>query len=282
VAERLHVTRAAAALNMTQSSASAAIQALETSLDTKLFNRVGRHIELTEAGRVFLPEARAVLKRMAQAEQALAELEGLERGRLALWASQTTAGYFLPRFIARFHEKWPGIELSLTIDNTTGVARAVAGGEADLGFVEGDVDDPLLVRIDVGADTLVLVVAATHPLAGRRAMKPEELGRLKWTLRERGSGTRQIFEDAVRAYGVDPETLEVTLELPSNEAVRNAVEAGSGATVISLLVADAKLKAGALVTLPLAFPERRFTALRHGDRSRTRAESAFLDFVRGG
>ncbi|MGN6467933.1 MAG: LysR family transcriptional regulator, partial [Rhizobiaceae bacterium] len=202
VAERLHVTRAAAALNMTQSSASAAIQALETSLDTKLFNRVGRHIELTEAGRVFLPEARAVLKRMAQAEQALAELEGLERGRLALWASQTTAGYFLPRFIARFHEKWPGIELSLTIDNTTGVARAVAGGEADLGFVEGDVDDPLLVRIDVGADTLVLVVAATHPLAGRRAMKPEELGRLKWTLRERGSGTRQIFEDAVRAYGV--------------------------------------------------------------------------------
>jgi DNA-binding transcriptional LysR family regulator len=219
---------------------------------------------------------------MAQAEQALAELEGLERGRLALWASQTTAGYFLPRFIARFHEKWPGIELSLTIDNTTGVARAVAGGEADLGFVEGDVDDPLLVRIDVGADTLVLVVAATHPLAGRRAMKPEELGRLKWTLRERGSGTRQIFEDAVRAYGVDPETLEVTLELPSNEAVRNAVEAGSGATVISLLVADAKLKAGALVTLPLAFPERRFTALRHGDRSRTRAESAFLDFVRGG
>jgi DNA-binding transcriptional LysR family regulator len=282
VAERLHVTRAAAALNMTQSSASAAIQALETSLDTKLFNRVGRHIELTEAGRVFLPEARAVLKRMAQAEQALAELEGLERGRLALWASQTTAGYFLPRFIARFHEKWPGIELSLTIDNTTGVARAVAGGEADLGFVEGDVDDPLLVRIDVGADTLVLVVAATHSLAGRRAMKPEELGRLKWTLRERGSGTRQIFEDAVRAYGVDPETLEVTLELPSNEAVRNAVEAGSGATVISLLVADAKLKAGALVTLPLAFPERRFTALRHGDRSRTRAESAFLDFVRGG
>jgi DNA-binding transcriptional LysR family regulator len=282
VAERLHVTRAAAALNMTQSSASAAIQALETSLDTKLFNRVGRHIELTEAGRVFLPEARAVLKRMAQAEQALAELEGLERGRLALWASQTTAGYFLPRFIARFHDKWPGIELSLTIDNTTGVARAVAGGEADLGFVEGDVDDPLLVRIDVGADTLVLVVAATHPLAGRRAMKPEELGRLKWTLRERGSGTRQIFEDAVRAYGVDPETLEVTLELPSNEAVRNAVEAGSGATVISLLVADAKLKAGALVTLPLAFPERRFTALRHGDRSRTRAESAFLDFVRGG
>ena len=113
-------------------------------------------------------------------------------------------------------------------------------------------------------------------------MKPEDLTRLKWTLRERGSGTRQIFEDAVRAYGIDPGTLDVTLELPSNEAVRSAVEAGAGATVISRLVADAKLRAGALAALPLAFPERRFTALRHGDRSRTRAEAAFLDFVRGG
>jgi DNA-binding transcriptional LysR family regulator len=282
VAERLHVTQAASALNMTQSAASAAVRALESGLGTKLFNRVGRHVELSEAGRVFLPEARAVLKRLAQAEQTLAELEGLERGRLSLWASQTTAGYFLPPFIARFHEKWPGIELSLVIDNTTGVARAVAGGEADLGFVEGDVDDPLLVRIDVGADRLVLVVAASHPFAGRRKMKADELGRLKWTLRERGSGTRQIFEDAARAYRVDPETLDVTLELPSNEAVRSAVEAGAGATVISRLVADAKLRAGSLVTLPLAFPERRFTALRHGDRSRTRAEAAFLDFVRGG
>ena len=113
-------------------------------------------------------------------------------------------------------------------------------------------------------------------------MEPEELSRLKWTLRERGSGTRQIFEDAARAYGIDPDTLDVTLELPSNEAVRNAVEAGAGATVISRLVAEPRLTAGRLATLPLAFPERRFTALRHGDRSRSRAEGAFLDFVRGG
>jgi DNA-binding transcriptional LysR family regulator len=282
VAERLHVTQAAAALHMTQSAASAAVQALETGLGAKLFNRVGRHIELTETGRVFLPEARAVLKRLAEAEETLADLEGLERGRLALWASQTIAGYFLPGFIARFHEAHPNIELSLVIDNTAGVARAVAAGDADLGFVEGDVEDPLLVRVDVGADQLVLIVAANHPLAAKARMKPDEMRGLKWTLRERGSGTRQIFEDAMRAYGIDPDALDVTLELPSNEAVRSAVEAGSGATVISRLVAEAKLSAGRLAVLPLAFPERRFTALRHGDRSRSRAEAAFLDFVRAG
>jgi DNA-binding transcriptional LysR family regulator len=281
VAERLHVTQAARALHMTQSAASAAVQALESAIGTKLFNRVGRHIELTEHGRIFLPEARAVLKRLAQAEQTLAELDGLERGSLALWASQTIAGYFLPGFIARFRRERPNIDLSLVIDNTAGVARAVAAGDADLGFVEGDVEDPLLVRIDVGADQLVLVVAANHPLAAKKAMRPLELAGLQWTLRERGSGTRQIFEDAVRAYGLDPDALDVALELPSNEAVRSAVEAGAGATVISRLVAEAKLSTGVLVALPLAFPERRFTALRHGDRSRSRAEAAFLDFMRG-
>jgi DNA-binding transcriptional LysR family regulator len=280
VAERLHVTQAASALNMTQSAASAAVQALETGIGTKLFNRVGRHIELTEAGRVFLPVARAVLKRLAQAEQTLAELDGLEHGRLALWASQTISGYFLPRFIASFHEARPNIELSLVIDNTAGVARAVAAGDADIGFVEGDVEDPLLVRIDVGADQLVLVVAANHPFAAKKTVKSQDLATLKRTLRERGSGTRPIFEEAVRASGIDPDTLDVTLELPSNEAVRSAVEAGAGATVISRLVAEAKLSTGHLAMLPLGFPERRFTALRHGDRSRSRAEAAFLDFVR--
>ena len=103
VAERLHVTRAASVLNLTQSAASASLQALETRLGTALFDRVGRRIELTEAGRILLPEARAVLTKVSGAEQALAELDGLLRGRLRLWASQTIAGYWLPPFLYRFH-----------------------------------------------------------------------------------------------------------------------------------------------------------------------------------
>ena len=106
VAERLHVTQAAAALNMTQPAASAAIHALETRLGTALFNRVGRRLELTEVGTVLLPEAKVVLAKVAQAEQSLTELEGLLRGRLRLWASQTIAGYWLPPFLYRFHVAW--------------------------------------------------------------------------------------------------------------------------------------------------------------------------------
>ena len=280
VAERLHVTQAAATLNMTQSAASAAIAALETGLATKLFDRIGRGITLTEAGRLLLPEAKAVLTRLAQAEQALDDLQGLRRGHLSLHASQTIAGYWLPPLMHRFREAWPLVTLSLVIGNTAQVARAVLEGDADLGFVEGDVDDPLLAPVPVAADRLVLVVGALHPWASRTTPQALDLGAMPWVLRERGSGTRQVFEAALAAFGIDPARLDVRMELPSNEAVRAAVEAGAGATVISRLVAAAGIAAGSLVELPLTLPERCFTVLRHGDRGRSRAETALLELIR--
>jgi len=280
VAEQLHVTRGAASLNMTQSAASAAIQALETRLGTTLLERVGRHIELSEAGRVFLPEARAVLSKAFEAEQALAELEGLSRGRLRLWASQTIAGYWLPPYLHRFHIAYPRVELEVRIANSMQVSRAVLDGEADLGFVEGDIEEPLLARIPVAVDQLVLIVAATHELASFKSINIGDLRKLNWVLREPGAGTRQIFEKALREYGAGLNELQVAMELPSNEAVRSAVEAGAGATVISRLVAAKGLAEGTLTELPLAFPERRYLALRHGDRRRSRAGIALLEMMR--
>ncbi len=234
---------------------------------------------MTEAGQVLLPEAKAILKQTDRAERALAELRGLDRGRLLVWASQTISGYWLPRFIARFRERHPGIAVTLTIENTAEVARAVAEGDADLGFVEGDVEDPLLVHTRVDTDQLVLVVSPKSNQAGCNPISPRDLVHLPWVLRERGSGTRQVFEDAVRALGIDPHDLAVSLELPSNEAVRSAVEAGAGATVISRLVAAGGLAAGTLVALPLRFPERTFAALRHAERHWARAAAAFMDLI---
>nr|WP_294544876.1 LysR family transcriptional regulator [uncultured Rhodopila sp.] len=279
-AERLHVTRAAEALNISQPAASSAITALEASLNTRLFDRIGRGVALTEAGRQLLPEARAVLARVGQAVQVLDDLHELRRGHLALHASHTIAGYWLPAMMHRFHAAWPLVTLSLVIGNTAEVARAVLEGAADLGFVEGSVDDPLLVQIPVAADGLVLVVGAGHAWAGRTHVAAADLAGARWVLRERGSGTRQVFEDAMTGFGIDPAKLAVGMELPSNEAVRAAVEAGAGATVISSLVARAGLASGSLAELPFAFPERRFLALRHGDRHHARAAMALLEVIR--
>src|ERR1700761_3517461 len=134
VAERQHMTRAAEALNLAQSAASAAVAALEQRHGTKLFDRIGRGIALTAAGALFLPEARAVLARAEAAELVLSELGDLKRGMLAVQASQTIASYWLPRYLVAFRRAHPGVEIRLTVGNTAQVAAAVHDGAAELGF----------------------------------------------------------------------------------------------------------------------------------------------------
>ena len=157
VAEREHLTEASRALNLTASAVSAAVAALEARYATPLFDRIGRRIHLTEAGRLFLIEARAVLARSHAAEAMLTDLAGLKRGRLALAASQTVAGYWLPHQMHHFQRQYPGIELDLRVGNTESVAAWVAENLADIGIVEGPVDNPLLKSEIVADDDMYWV-----------------------------------------------------------------------------------------------------------------------------
>ena len=204
VAERQHVTRAAEALNMAQSAASASIAALEGRHGAKLFHRVGRGIELTEAGSLFLIEAKAVLARTEAAELVLSELGGLKRGTLLVQASQTISSYWLPRHLVAFRRAHPGIDIRLEVGNTTQVAHAIHEGLAELGFVEGAVEDPALDIRTVARDQLVIVVGSEHPWAGGRVVEPADLVESDWVLREAGSGTRSVFEAALSGFGIAP------------------------------------------------------------------------------
>ncbi|HWB45343.1 MAG TPA: LysR substrate-binding domain-containing protein [Hyphomicrobiaceae bacterium] len=279
VAEHEHVTQAARVLNLTQSATSAAIAALEGRYETKLFHRVGRRIELTGAGRMFLAEAKAVLQRAGAAETLLSDIAGLKRGTLSVAASQTVGNYWLPRLIQQYRSRYPGIALSLSLGNTESVAGMVHDGAADLGFIEGDIDDPVLVVRSVAEDRLVLVVAAGHAWARRPPRSPEEFCAASWVCRERGSGTRSILEAALPALGIARENLRIAVELPSNEAVCTAVEAGAGATIISRLVVERALAAGLLVAVPASLPTRNFSILRHKERYVTVASSAFAELA---
>jgi len=279
VAELEHMTRASQALNLTQSATSAAIAALETRYAVKLFDRIGRRIELTDAGRLFVTEARAVLARAAAAETVLADFADLSKGSLALAASQTVGNYWPPPLIHRYQSQFPGIRLSLVIGNTEQVAAWVIEGTADLGLIEGEIDEPALAVQPVADDELVLVVGAAHPWAKKRAVAPRELKTIRWVLRERGSGTRAMFESALAKFGVAVADLDIALELPSNEAIRSAVAAGAGATVISKLVVTALLKTRALVALDLPLEKRRFSILRHKERYQTQAVREFYRLV---
>jgi DNA-binding transcriptional LysR family regulator len=279
VAERQHITRAAEALALTQSAVSASIAALEARHGTNLFDRVGRGITLTTAGELFLPEARAVLARAATAEQTLSELAGLKRGTLSVQASQTIASYWLPRHLVALRRAHPGIEIRLAIGNTAQVAHAVTAGEAELGFVEGVVAEGQLISRCVARDQLMIVVAPNHPWAAAKRLTPAELAAGEWVLREPGSGTRSEFEHAMESFGVAARQLHVALELPSNEAVRAAVEAGLGATAVSASVAAPSIEAGLLRPVNLSLPERDFHVVYHRERSLSRACQAFFTLL---
>lgn len=279
VAERQHVTRAAEALNLAQSAATAAIAALEVRHGAKLFHRVGRGIELTEAGMLFLVEARAVLARAQAAELMLSELGGLKRGTLSVQASQTIASYWLPRHLVAFRRAYPGVGIRLAIGNTAQVAAAVHEGAAELGFVEGAINDPLLVMQQVARDQLVVVVGPEHPWSAVDRLDPARVVEAEWVLREPGSGTRSEFETALHRFGIPPGSLRVCLELPSNEAVRAAAEAGMGAAAISASVAAGSLEAGLLHQVQIVLPEREFHVVRHVERNHSKAAGALLAMV---
>ncbi len=276
VAARLHFTQAAAALGLTQSAVSAAVAALEAGTGIPLFHRIGRRVTLTAEGLAFLPEAQDVLRAARRATEAADQLAGLERGHVTIHGSQTVATYWLPPLLHRFRQRHPGIVVSLGIGNTAQVAEAVAAGDAELGVVEGEFDFPSLLRRPVAEDHLTLVVGPGHVWAAAAPVAADTLRRLPWVLREPGSGTRATCEALWARSGLTPADMNVALELPSNEAVRSAVEAGAGATILSLLVADASLKAGLLHACPCPLPRRRFTLLRHPDRRPGRAAVALM------
>ncbi|HEV7814813.1 MAG TPA: LysR substrate-binding domain-containing protein [Janthinobacterium sp.] len=280
VAEREHLTQAAHALALTPSAVSASIRVLEERYGTPLFNRVGRRIETSEAGRIFLTEARATLASARAAELTLAELGGLKRGTLSIHASQTIASYWLPPLLVRFRQAYPHIELLLAIGNTQQVAQAVVDGAADLGFIEGHIDEAALAVATVDEDRIVAVVAPGHPWAHGAALKPEQLLGSQWILREQGSGTRSAFEEMLAQIGVGLEQLDIALTLPSNEAVRSAVMAGPYATVVSELVVASHLRAGLLCKADIEMPPRSFYILRHKARYQSRASLAMEALIR--
>ena len=274
VAESLHVTRAAEDLGITQSGASAAIAALEARYGLELFHRIGRRIELTDAGHVFVPAAKAVLAQVAELQRELSELSSLRHGSLSLHASQTVANYWLPTHLAEFRRLYPGIQVRVKIGSSLQAAAAVTDGSADLGFADCRVAGPALELTELHGDKLVLLQPPGQQ-ALRKKVRLVDLQEAPWVVRERGSSTRQAFDEAWRELDINPQRLNIALELPSNEAVLMAVESGIGPTVVSSLVAERS----SLVPIDVGLKPRQFTVLRHRDRKVSRAQKAMLEIV---
>lgn len=278
-AEREHITRAAEHLHLAPSAVSHAVSQLEEEFGLTFFSRVGRRVELTASGRIFLEEARAILARTSAARERLLDLGNLRKGTLRLHASHTIASYWLPARLNLFHDLHPEILLNITIANTTDICEMLRTGEASLGLVEGELAAPELTSDVVALDQLVLVVAPDHPWA-KIPPRSDELDRTMWVSREQGSGTRLEFENELRRLGVDPARLSIMMEVASNEAMAGAVETGRAAAVLSASVVAGRIEAGLLHQVPLALPDRQFRMVRHPERILSPAEQRFFEMCR--
>ncbi|MGI9481005.1 MAG: LysR substrate-binding domain-containing protein [Hyphomicrobiales bacterium] len=279
VADRGHVTRAAKALGLSQSTVSSAIANLEGNYEIRLFDRVGRGIRLTGNGKVFLREARAVLNRAAMAKSALQDLAG-HPGPVAIGASQTIAAHWLPRRLATFHAANPLVRLDVVIGNTHDIETAVVEGRVDVGLVEGPTEHPSLVRRHIDYDQLVLVVASNQPspVYGQGEL---DLRAINWVIREAGSGTRRGLEDLALLEGLSLNDLSISLVLPANEAIREAIEAGAGATIISRHVVASAIEEGRLREIPIELPNREYALVLHRERHMTVAVRELINRILG-
>lgn len=257
VAEAGGFSRAAEVIHVSQPAISMQVAELEEAVGTVLFDRLPRGVRLTDAGKTLLVYAQRIATLEADAERAMRELRGLERGRLALGASMTIGGYLLPSVLGEFRRRHPGVELQLAIANTDAIKTRLIDGTIDLGLTEGMLpeDEELTTRV-FHDDELIVIAPAGHPFTGHapgkrrpRSIKGKELCGQPLILREPGSGTREVLLRALADCGAA--VGEVVLTLTDTEAIKRAVIAGLGLAVVSRLCVGYELAGGLLVEVPV-------------------------------
>jgi len=222
-------TRAAEELFLTQPTVSMQIKKMEDSVGLPLFEQIGKQTYLTDAGRVVYEHARHILDSVSNMEMEIADLQGLKTGMLRL-AVVTTAKYFAPRALGQFCERYPGVDVALKVTNRERLLERLTQNIDDLYIIGHPPELESVVFEPYLANPLVVLAPRTHPLVGQTAIEPAQLAQYPFIMRELGSGTRLAIEDFFEQRGIK---LTIRMELGSNEAIKQAIDAGLGISVLS-------------------------------------------------
>ncbi|HEV8440729.1 MAG TPA: LysR substrate-binding domain-containing protein [Methylomirabilota bacterium] len=271
--------RAAESVHLSQPALSQHVGELERGLGARLFDRRGRKVELTEAGRILEDHALRMFAMLAGAREAIAELSGVVRGSLVVGASTTPGIYLLPAIISAFERQYPGISVHLRIANSRVIEDQVRANELDLGVVGGHGLRPGEECLAAGVlDELVLIVPPGHRWAGQRRLSPSRLSQERLLTREEGSATRQVMERALQQAGVK---IGRTMELGHTEAIKQAVMAGLGVAFVSVYAVRGELATGRLQPARLQGLDikRHFHVIHNESRALTARGQAFITAV---
>lgn len=280
VVENGSFSAAAREMGLSQPAVTMQVQALEADLGVTLLDRRYRKVELTEAGKALVPYAKRILKEIESAREEIEGLSGTVSGRLLLSASTTPGQYILPALLGPFLRQYERVGVSLRIADTAQVVEDVESGSAHIGMTGAEIPGAKVVFERLGSDDLVLICPPDSPLASETDVALTDIATEPFIMREDGSGTRLVTEEALRALGVDPGDLHVVTELGTGEAVVSAVEGGMGVAVVSTWVACKALQLGTVTAVDCSeFPIARplYAVLPRG--THTRAAEAFLDYL---
>jgi DNA-binding transcriptional LysR family regulator len=281
VARLLSFTKAAESLHMTQPAVTFQVRQLEEYFNTRLFDRTHNRISLTDAGKRVYEYAGEIFDLYAKMENAVRDMTGEISGILIIGASTTIAEYMLPALLGDFKRKYPDINVHLKVSNSDGIVSMVENNDIDLGVVEAPVMNKNLVVENCRHDRLVAIVPPQHELATKQTVKLKDLMEHAYISREEGSGTREVIQEYLTGAGFGPADVNVAMELGSPEAIKGAVEAGMGVSIVSEVTIHKEQQLGTLVALELEPPlERPFSFVHQKQKFRQRAMDELLEFAR--
>lgn len=281
VARLLSFTKAAEALHMTQPAVTFQVRQLEEYFNTRLFDRTHNKVNLTPAGERVSEFAERIFDLYTEMENSVRDLTGEISGALTIGASTTIAEYMLPALLGEFKNRYPDINLRLKVSNSEGIVSMVEHNVIDLGVVESPVSNKNLIVEVCHDDQLVVVAAPDHELVKRGGkVKAAEIVNHPFVSREEGSGTRDVIMQYLIDENVNPAEMEFCLELGSPEAIKGAVEAGMGITIISRSIIGKELKLNTLCELQLDPPlSRPFSFVRQRQKFRVTVMEELLEFA---
>ncbi|BAT71747.1 LysR family transcriptional regulator [Thermosulfidibacter takaii ABI70S6] len=279
VAKAKSFTKAAENLGLSQPTVSLHLQNLEKELGVRLVDRDGRSIALTPAGKVFYPYAKEIVELKDKAILALKKFMGSVEGTFRIGASTVPGEYILPRILPRFMKEYPKTRFSIEVMDSEAINNAVAEGVFEMGFVGGKKDDERLEYQPFCKDKIVIVSLRNSSCPDRISLA--YINELPLVFRERGSGTRKAFENALKDKGVDVSQLNVVAEVGSTTAVKEAVKSGMGCGVVSEISVEEELKSGLFkrVEIEDVEIERNFYIVTRRNRTLSPAIELFIDFV---
>lgn len=281
--EERSFSRAAKRMHLTQPSLTKHIRNVEEALGAKVVNRSSRSLALTPEGKVLYDYARRIIRLRDEARERVLRLRETESGDILVAASTIPATYILPYAISGFRKKFPEIRVTVRTADSSDVIETVLDNGAEIGFIGKKPSGGKLIAEELWKDRLVLAVPSGHPWVKRRSVRIAEIAEAPFVIREKGSGTREALEECLReTVGPGLPLLNIAAELGSSEAVKEAIIAGLGISVVSVHAIRRELKSGLLTALAIeGCPiERSFYLIYRRQFDLMTHHKIFLDFIR--